>query len=367
MKKSLFSATAFVCFLIAASIPSVLSACTDFQVKAADGSVIIGRSMEFAARVNSQVLINPRGEREEGGTPDGGPGLVWTSKYGYLSVNAFGIDKLVIDGMNEAGLSIEGLWLPGTAYQSVSKRQRGRAISAGRLGAWILGSFKNVGEVRAALGGVRVWIGVVPQLGIAPPVHFAVHDAAGKNIVVEFIGGEIKIHDNPVGVMTNAPSFDWHMTNLRNYVNLSPGNAERLELGGTEFIKTGNGSGMLGVPGDFTPPSRFVRTALLAHFSDKPKDSPAAVNLASHILNSVDIPAGAVYGGENASKAVDYTQWAVIKDLTGRALYMRCYEGMAFRKIDMNKLSFEKGLKTKPIAIESGGQGVIDITGDLIR
>jgi choloylglycine hydrolase len=366
MKKKLFLATAFVCFLIAASVPSISSACTDFQVRASDGSVIIGRSMEFAVDVKSQILVNPRGEREEGGAPDGGPGLTWTSKYGYLSVNAFGIDELVIDGMNEAGLSIEGLWLPGTVYQSVSKKQMRRAINAGRLGAWILASFKNVGEVRKALGGVRVWLGVVPQLGIVAPVHFAVHDADGKNIVIEFIGGEIKIHDNPVGVMTNAPSFDWHMTNLRNYVNLSPDNAGRLELGGTAFTKTGNGSGMLGVPGDFTPPSRFVRTAMLAHFSNKPKDAQGGVNLAAHILNSVDIPRGSVNDREKSSNAEDYTQWVIIKDLTGRALYVRCYDGMAFRKIDLNKLSFEKGVKTKSVVIESAVTGVTDITGDLL-
>jgi choloylglycine hydrolase len=156
------------------------------------------------------------------------------------------------------------------------------------------------------------------------------------------------------------------MTNLRNYVNLSPDNAERLELGGTAFNKTGNGSGMLGVPGDFTPPSRFVRTAMLAHFSNKPKDAPGAVNLAAHVLNSVDIPRGVVKSREKDLKNVeDYTQWVVIKDLTGRALYIRCYDGMAFRKIDMKKVTFEKGLKTKPAAIESGDPGVIDITSDL--
>lgn len=367
MKKTLFVAAAFVFLLIAASFPLVSSACTDFQITASDGSVIIGRSMEFALDLKSRVLIRPRGEREEGGSPDGGAGLAWTSKYGYLAVDAFGIEGVVLDGLNEAGLSIEGLWLPETLYQKVSKRQRGRAINVARLGAWMLGCFKNVGEIREALGGVRVWAGVVPQLGAAAPVHFAVHDADGKNIVIEFIGGEIKIHDNPVGVLTNAPSFEWHLTNLRNYVNLSPDNAERLALGGASFTKTGNGSGMLGVPGDYTPPSRFVKAAMLAHFSNPPADAAGAVNLAAHVLNAMDIPRGAVRSHEKKSAVTDYTRWVVIKDLTNGVFYMRGYEGMAFRKIEMKKLTFDKSAKTRPVVIESGGPGAADITGDLLE
>lgn len=353
-----------VVFFLAAAAPA--RACTDFQIVASDGSVIIGRSMEFAAEVGSCVFAVPRGEKGEGGSPDGGRGLTWTSKYGYLAINAFGIERLALDGMNEAGLSIEGLWLPGTSYQSVSRRQRSRAINGGLLGAWLLGCFRDVKEVKEALGGVRVWLGVVPQMGIVPPVHFAVHDAAGNNIVVEFIGGEVKIYDNPVGVMTNTPEFGWHLTNLRNYANLSADNAERLTLGASSFERTGNGSGMLGVPGDFTPPSRFVRTALLAHFSDRPKDAPGAVNLAAHVLNAVDIPRGAIKGRERGAVAEDYTQWVVVKDLTNRVLYMRSYGSMGFRKIDMNRLSFEKGAKTKPVPL-AGEAAAADATDGFVK
>ena len=84
-------------------------------------------------------------------------------------------------------------------------------------------------------------------------------DATGKSIVIEYVGGQLHVHDNPLGVLTNSPSFDWHMTNLRNYIKFSLTNVPPLQLGGVKLARFGQGSGMLGMPGDFTPPSRFVR------------------------------------------------------------------------------------------------------------
>jgi hypothetical protein len=68
------------------------------------------------------------------------------------------------------------------------------------------------------------------ELNMEPPIHIAVHDTAGNNIVIEFIEGKVNVYDNPIGVMTNAPTFDWHLTNLRNYVNLAAGMQNHLRL-----------------------------------------------------------------------------------------------------------------------------------------
>ena len=98
----------------------------------------------------------------------------------------------------------------------------------------------------------------------AQPFHYVVYDAAGASIAIEPIGGKLKIYDNPLGVMTNSPTFDWHMTNLRNYIALNPRNVPPLKIDGMTFRQFGEGSGMLGLPGDTTPPSRFVRAACSA-------------------------------------------------------------------------------------------------------
>jgi len=202
---------------------------------------------------------------------------------------------------------------------------------------------------------------------MVPPVHFAVHDAEGGNIVIEFIAGEITVYDNPVGVLTNSPSFDWHIENLRNYVNLKTENAAPLTIGGIVVKPAGQGSGLSGIPGDWTPPSRFVRAAMLANFSDRPKDAAAGVNLAAHILNAVDIPMGAIKSNEKNGAANDHTQWAVIKDLKNGILYIRDYNDLSLRAIDLKKLPFEKEMKTKRIPLENKAPRITDITGALLK
>ncbi len=365
-KTGIFLAGALV-FLLIASFGSASLACTDFQVRTTGGDFIIGRSMEFAVDLKPHIFIKPRGEKEAGGAPGGEHGLVWSSKYGYAAVDAFGMAGVAIDGLNEAGLSVEGLWLAEAAYQSVSKRQRNRAVHIGRLGAWILGNFNNVTEVKEAVKNIRVWADAVAGINMVPPVHFAVHDAEGGNIVIEFIAGEIKVYNNPVGVLTNSPSFDWHIENLRNYVNLKAENAGPMTIGGIVVKPAGQGSGLSGIPGDWTPPSRFVRAAMLANFSDRPKDAAAGVNLAAHILNAVDIPGGAIKNGEKNNAANDHTQWAVIKDLKNRILYVRDYTDLSLRAIDLKKFSFEKDMKTKRIPLENKAPRITDITGDLLN
>jgi Linear amide C-N hydrolases, choloylglycine hydrolase family len=84
-------------------------------------------------------------------------------------------------------------------------------------------------------------------------------NATGASLVIEPFDGVLKINDNPLGVMTNAPSFDWHMTNLRNYLKISPYNVPPLKVDGQTFAAFGQRSGLQGIPGDPTPPSRFLR------------------------------------------------------------------------------------------------------------
>ena len=100
-----------------------------------------------------------------------------------------------------------------------------------------------------------------PQ-GIVAGAHFFIQDKSGKSIAVEPVDGTLKVHDAPLGIMTNAPTYDWHMTNLQNYINLSVKDVEGAKLGPVTLPAFGSGSGLHGIPGDFTPPSRFVRAAI---------------------------------------------------------------------------------------------------------
>ena len=86
-----------------------------------------------------------------------------------------------------------------------------------------------------------------------------VTEPSGQAIVIEFAKEEVQIFDATLGCITNSPTYDWHLTNLRNYVNLSPVALPSRKIEDLDFSPIGAGSGMIGLPGDFTPPSRFVR------------------------------------------------------------------------------------------------------------
>jgi len=338
-------------------------ACTDFQVKAEDGTVVIGRSMEFPVDLHSNVIIVPRGEKFISINDKGIEGIFWTNKYGFLGVDAYNLKNCYVDGFNEKGLSFDALMFVGAEYQPA---EQGKFVTINNLGSWIMGNFATVEEVKEAISKINVAGNILKEAGGDIYCHVAVHDAAGKNLVIEFIGGQVKVYDNPLGVMTNRPDFEWQLTNLRNYINLDAHDKTDKLLNGLKLDPTGVGSGMLGLPGDWTPPSRFVRVAYSLDAALPVKDAAEAVNLTEHLLNMVDIPKGVIK--ENPAPLVHmegYAQWIVIKDLTNLILYYRTYENTALKMVDLKKFKLEPGTILKSIVIEDKQQKVIDVTGDL--
>lgn len=332
-------------------------ACTSFTVKADDGTVVIARSNEFGIDAKSQIVYEPAGKIFTSKSPDGGKGKIWTSKYAFLGINGLGLAESFGDGMNEAGLSMEGLYFTESKYEEADAKQVTNTISSNDFVSWVLGNFATVDEAKAALDSIRVWGELVPVLGTPIPLHFAIHDASGKCIVVEFIGGEKKIYDNPIGVMTNMPDFPWQVTNLRNFVNLSPLIPKARDFNGVMIRPTGTGSGWHGIPGDWSPPSRFVRIAYLVYTTPQVKDRTGALNVAKHILNTVDIPKGSVEaelkakdGGTAISE--EYTQWSILCDLTNAVFYYYTYDDMNLKSIDIRKMTAEKiqGVKFIPMS-----------------
>jgi choloylglycine hydrolase len=348
--RSLSKTLAATLLLTTTAVPVL--ACTDFLIKAKDGSKVEGRSMEWGADLKSHVRFHPRGEDRKSESPDQKTSLVWNAKYSFLGVDCNGMD-IVVDGMNEKGLSMSGLWLPGTVYQTVQDPKA--ALEVVDVGAWILGNYATVDEVTKAIGNVQVWGRLMAEWGGIPTMHLALHDSSGRSVVIEFTDGHQKIFENPNGVLTNAPTFDWHTTNLRNYIRLSPFNSEPVKLNGTVLAPPGQGGGFLGIPGDWTPPSRFVHTTAMLAFATPPSQNLAAVNLAEHLLNAVDIPIGDARADKDHS---DYTQWIVIKDLTNKILYYRSYDNLSLRSIDLKNLHASKQVNI-PIA---GGNAIVDST-----
>jgi len=327
-----------------ASLTSTFTAlaCTDFMLTAKDGTLLITRSMEFAPNLNSNLRSSTRDRLFTTTTPNNKPGLSWKAKYGYLYVDGFNVDAS-FDGMNEAGLTFEYLYLPGeTQYQTIPAGKDNQAVPYSNFGDWVLSNFQTIDEVKQALNTIYVTNQTIPQLGNAIlSAHASIRDASGKGIVVEFYDNKINVYDN-IGIMTNSPKYDWQVTNLRNYINLSPYNANSITVNGFTYASTGQGTGATGLPGDASPPSRFVKMSFMVKNVYPAENGVDVVNLAQHIINNVDLPAGYVRADQGGQTQTDITQWVVFKDVTHKTFYYRTYADMTLRAIDMSKVNFSK-------------------------
>ncbi|MCB1066771.1 MAG: choloylglycine hydrolase family protein [Simkania sp.] len=310
-----------------------LQSCTDFLLKDAQGEAVVGRSMEFGVNLEPQILLTPSGEKYTSRVFDNKPGLSWTTQYSYVAITSFA-DEIVTDGMNEAGLSFGLLWFPDvTEYPKLNPADSQNSIALKDLGSWILGNFSTVDEVRAAIQKIQLWPHKVPKIPYIPPVHLSIHDKSGKSIVVEYLKGKVMVFDNLVGALTNTPEFPWQVTNLSNYLNLSPISETPLRLENIEIHPLGMGSGLLGIPGDWTSPSRFVRIVTFKNIIHKASTPRENVNAAFHLLNTVDIPFGALKSADGSY--VSYTQWVVVKDLKNLQLHYRSYDDLNIKSIKL--------------------------------
>jgi choloylglycine hydrolase len=343
--KSMVMALALTAVLACSEVAQVF-ACTGITLTAADGAVVYGRTMEWGSfDLHSRVVLVPRGYKFAGHTPDGKTGLSWQAKYGVVGLDAVGKDMLV-DGMNEKGLTLGLFYHPGYAeYQVYNPADAGKSMGPTDLGQYLLSTCATVNEVRTALVGIHVVPVVEPALGITPGVHLLVTEPSGKAIVVEFNKGEIKVFDAPLGVITNAPNYDWHETNLRNYINLSPVALPGKQIGDLNFKPLGGGSGMIGLPGDFTPPSRFVRAVAFTKTARPTKTGDETIYELFRILDNFNVPLGASEGTEEekTSGMRSSTLWTSGYDTKNLIMYYTTQNNRRVRRLDLKKLDFAAG------------------------
>jgi choloylglycine hydrolase len=144
-----------------------------------------------------------------------------------------------------------------------------------------------------------------------------------------------------MGVITNSPTYDWHTINMRNYIQLSPNPQQTLKLENFELNPLGGGSGMMGLPGDFTPPSRFVRAAAFTASARPMATSLDAVFESFRILDNFNIPLGA-HLPSNAipTDIVSATQITTASDLKEKVFYYHTMWNREIRKIDLKQIDF---------------------------
>jgi choloylglycine hydrolase len=290
--------------------------CTSFRLLTQNGGAIVARTMEFPNLMAAKITAIPRGHTSTGIAPDDKPGRTWSATHGFVGIDAFGQADWLTDGMNEKGVYAGLLYMPGFCdYTPAEGKADDEMIAIVNAVAYVLGTCESVAEAKTAMQEITVWPMVVPAMGFAPPAHLVIHDATGASIVVEWRDGEMVIFDNPIGVATNSPHLDWHLTNLRNYVTLGPFNPRPITINGVSIAAIGQGQGMTGLPADGSPPSRFVRAAAYVATHDAIPDTKTGEMAALHIMNNFDIPIGFVKDGK-AGEIQDQTLWTTISNLT---------------------------------------------------
>lgn len=311
-------------------------ACTGISLSAADGSYIQARTIEWAkGELRSEYVVIPRGEDLQSYTPSGLNGLKFSARYGVVGL-AVVEKEFIAEGINEAGLSAGLFFFPRYgSYTPYTSTDNSSTLADLQVVQWILTQFSSIDELKQNIDGVNI-VG----LEDGAVVHWRIGEPDGKQVVMEIVGGKVSFYDNTVGVLTNAPGFEWHLANLENYVNLRPGSATNYTLGRQLLQPIGGSSAMLGLPGDFTPPSRFVRAAFFRNTAPQRKDGYDTVLQAFHILNNFDVPIAVENPNEQTLPSA--TQWTSAIDLTARKVYYKTAYNNSIRVIDLNQIDFSK-------------------------
>ena len=331
-----------VALSIAFASISQASACTSFQLISADGSRVYGRTMEFGFQLHSDLIVIPKNTQFVGTGPNNSKGTTWKSKYGAVGLNGFN-QTVLLDGMNEKGMTGGVLYFPGYAsYTPAANADPKKTVAPWEFLTWALTNFENVGDLKAALKDIEVVAVEQGDLKAVPPLHYVLHDAKGGVLVIEPIKGKLVATDNPYGVMTNSPPFDWHVMNLSNYVKLSPAQPAPIKPFGQTVNSMGFGAGFLGMPGDGTPPSRFIRALAYSSTIVPAKNADENVRLAEHLLHNFDIPLGSVRESLSSNSYMEYTQWSTIGDINNQRFYFSTYDHQPLRMIDLKSINFDK-------------------------
>jgi choloylglycine hydrolase len=336
MKKLLIIACLFFAWQFKAE------ACTGISMFSADGSYFQARTIEWAGtNLNSMYVVVPRNFSQTSFTPKGQNGMSFKSKYGYIGL-AVHEKEFIAEGLNEAGLSAGLFYFPNYgSYQLYDEKYNSTTIADLQLVSWILSQFATVDEVKANINKVRV-VSLMGGDGSEEAIHWRVGDNSGKQIVIEIEKGVPHVYDNPIGVLTNAPNFPWHLSNLSNYINLTPINPPAHKMADFMVNPIGHGNGFLGLPGDFTPPSRFVRAAFFKSTAPMLATARQTMLQCFHILNNFDIPIGMNFPKNEIPDLPSATQWTSVIDLTNKVVYYKTFDNNNIRMIDLKNIDFGK-------------------------
>ena len=300
--------------------------CTCINLKTKDH--YFGRNLDLEYRFYEKVVITPRNYefklKKEGNLK---------TKYAMIGM-ATVVDNypLYADATNEKGLSVAALNFPNNAYYSEAEKGKIN-ITPFELIPWILGNFAKVEELKNTIKNINLINIPFKQEIQLTPLHWMISDEE-QSLVLEQTKEGLQIYDNPIGVLTNNPEFSFHLTNINNYLNLTPDIPENRFSDEITLKIYGKGMGAIGLPGDNSSTSRFIRAAFNKTNSVCDEDEESSVSQFFHILDSV-----AMVRGTNISEndRYDITTYSCCINTTKGIYYYKTYENNQITAIKMDE------------------------------
>lgn len=304
--------------------------CTALSIKSKEGINFFGRNMDLEYNFNQSVIVIPRNYKYENKVT----GNMVGGKYAIIGMGSV-IDNhaAMADGMNEKGLACAGLNFAGYAHYEEKSVQGKENIAPYDFILWVLFNYETVEEVKEAINNIELVNVPLNEKYPVPTLHWMVVDKYGKSIVVEKTKSKFAVYDNTVGVLANNPTFDWHLTNLNEYIGLTEEHPKATRWCDQEIKALGVGAGTRGIPGDFASVSRFVRIAFIK--SRMPEvDEVSAIPQFLHMLDYVAMVKG---GAMTAEGKEDFTLYSSCMNQEKGIYYYKTYSNNRINAIDMNK------------------------------
>lgn len=300
--------------------------CTCITYK--NGDFYFGRNLDLEYTFGEQVVITPRNyELKFRKLP--------SIFHHYAMIGMATVAQnypLYAEAVNEKGLGIAGLNFPGNAcYQKEDTNKKN--VTPFELIPWILGQCASVKEARERLEELNLLDEAFAEKMPLSPLHWMIADKE-ECIIMECIQDGIHIYENPYGVLTNNPPFPYYQMHLNNYLNLSSENPKNGFAPEIPLNTYGQGMGAIGLPGDYSPASRFVKAAYLKWNSRSSEEENANVSQFFHILDGVSMVRGSVITPEGRE---DITTYSCCINADQGIFYYKTYDNNRIQAVRMQK------------------------------
>lgn len=311
-----------------------------------NGDFYFGRNLDLEYAFGEKVVITPRNYRFSfRKLPQ------MEHHYAMIGMAAVAGDyPLYAEAVNEKGLGIAGLNFPGNAYYREEQPQKDN-VTPYELIPWLLGQCASVKEAEALLERANLLNILFAVTMPLAPLHWMLADRE-KCLVAEATESGVHLYENPYGVLTNNPPFPYYQMHLRNYLHLSSSSPDCRFAKELDLSPYGQGMGAAGLPGDFSPASRFVKAAFLKWNSQAPKEELPNVTQFFHILDGVAMVRGAVMTPEGKA---DITTYSCCVNADRGIYYYKTYENSQIQAVGMGNENLD-GCQLKICELETQQQ-----------